>query len=79
MLRRRNFLLFLLIFFKKASCFLFFLHIKYVRKNHYQLIIALENKLCKLHNGISQELENRIDTKSFPRIRGDESGQRVTR
>ena len=40
---------------------------------HYPLMIALENRLCKLHNGISQELESRINTKSFPRIRGDES------
>lgn len=42
-------------------------------ENHYQLIIALENRLCKLHNDISQEFENRISTKSFPRIHGDES------
>ena len=42
MLQRRNFLLFLLFFSKKVSRFVFFRHIKYVRKNHYQLIIALE-------------------------------------
>lgn len=74
MLQRRNFLLFLLFFFKKSVSFcIFFRHIKYVRKNHYQLIIALENRLYKLHNGISQELESRINTKPFPRVSGVES------
>ena len=73
MLQRRNFLLFLLFFSKKVSRFVFFRHIKYVRKNHYQLIIALENRLYKLHNGISQELESRINTKPFPRVSGGES------
>lgn len=72
MLQRRNFLLFLLFFSKKVSRFVFFRHIKYVRKNHYQLIIALENRLYKLHNGISQELESRINTKPFPRVSGGE-------
>lgn len=73
MLQRRNFLLFLLFFSKKVSRFVFFRHIKYVRKNHYQLIIELENRLYKLHNGISQELESRINTKPFPRVSGGES------
>ena len=73
MLQRRNFLLFLLFFSKKVSRFVFFRHIKYVRKNHYQLIIALENRLYKLHNGISQDLESRINTKPFPRVSGGES------
>lgn len=78
MLQRRNFLLFLLFFSKKVSRFVFFQHIKYVRKNHYQLIIALENRLYKLHNGISQELESRINTKPFPRVSGGESGYLLT-
>lgn len=77
MLQRRNFLLFLLFFSKKVSRFVFFRHIKYVRKNHYQLIIALENRLYKLHNGISQELESRINTKPFPRVSGGESTLRT--
>ena len=32
-----------------------------------------KNKLCKLHNGIPQWPESRVNTKSFPRRCGDES------
>lgn len=32
-----------------------------------------KNKLCKLHNGIRQWPESRVNTKSFPRRCGDES------
>lgn len=63
-------------FQKKCLVLYFFRHIKYVRKNHYQLIIALENRLYKLHNGISQELESRINTKPFPSVSGVESNYR---
>ena len=34
-----------------------------------------KNKLCKLHNGIRQWPESRVNTKSFPRRCGDESAK----
>lgn len=65
MMQRRDFLLFLLFFSKKASRSLFFRHIKYARTKN--------GILYKLNNGIFGISKARINTKPFPRVSVGES------
>lgn len=65
MMQRRDFLLFLLFFSKKASRSLFFRNIKYARTKN--------GILYKLNNGIFGISKARINTKPFPRVSVGES------